>query len=172
MTTDLLNPTLDLVLERTVDIAPELVWAAWTTPEHLKQWFTPRPWTTVHCEIDLRPGGAFHTVMRSPEGQEFPGTSCYLEVVPGRRLVWTSALGAAYRPNPASGAPDGELLFTAFITLEPHGRGTRYTARVLHADPASRERHEAMGFHTGWGRALDQLVEYMTQSTKRQAASS
>ena len=49
---------------------------AWTTPEHLKKWFTPAPWTTVDCEIDLRPGGIFRTVMRSPEGQEFPNVGC------------------------------------------------------------------------------------------------
>ena len=66
------DPKLDLVLERVVDVPPNLVWAVWTTPEYVKQWFTPAPWRTVDCEIDLRPGGVFRTVMRSPEGQEFP----------------------------------------------------------------------------------------------------
>jgi uncharacterized protein YndB with AHSA1/START domain len=66
------DPLLDLVLERVVDVPPELVWAAWTTPEHVTHWFTPAPWKTVTCEIDLRPGGMFRTVMRSPEGQDFP----------------------------------------------------------------------------------------------------
>ena len=56
------------------------------------QWFTPKPWETVHAEVDLRPGGKFHTVMRSPEGQEFPNTGCVLEVVPDRKFVWTGAL--------------------------------------------------------------------------------
>jgi uncharacterized protein YndB with AHSA1/START domain len=64
------DPRLDLILERVVDVAPELVWAAWTKPEHIKKWFTPAPWKTVDCEIDLRPGGIFRTVMRSPEGQD------------------------------------------------------------------------------------------------------
>jgi uncharacterized protein YndB with AHSA1/START domain len=75
------DPRLDLLLERVVDVPPELVWAAWTVPEHVKKWFTPAPWTTVDCEIDLRPGGIFRFVMRSPEGQEFPNVGCYLEVV-------------------------------------------------------------------------------------------
>jgi activator of Hsp90 ATPase-like protein len=75
------DPRLDLLLERVVDVPPELVWAAWTTPEHVKKWFTPAPWTTVDCEIDLRPGGIFRFVMRSPEGQEFPNVGCYLEIV-------------------------------------------------------------------------------------------
>jgi uncharacterized protein YndB with AHSA1/START domain len=65
--TDKLDAKLDLVLERIVDVPPKLVWAAWTTPEFLKQWFTPAPWETVDCEIDLRPGGVFRFVMRSPE---------------------------------------------------------------------------------------------------------
>ena len=153
------DPALDLVLERTIDVPPDLVWKAWTMPEHLKQWFCPRPWSTVDCTIDLRPGGAFHTVMRSPEGEEFPSTGCYLEVVPERRLVFTSALGPGYRPAAGHATEEGELMFTAYIILEPHGRGTRYTARVLHGDAPSRERHEAMGFHNGWSAALDQLVE-------------
>jgi uncharacterized protein YndB with AHSA1/START domain len=62
------DPQLDLIFERIVDVAPALVWAAWTTPEHLKHWFTPAPWKTIDCEIDLRPGGLFRTVMCSPEG--------------------------------------------------------------------------------------------------------
>lgn len=66
------DPDLDLVLEREIEVSPELVWTCWTTPEHIKQFFTPRPWKTVHCEIDLRPGGRFHTVMESPEGKQFP----------------------------------------------------------------------------------------------------
>jgi uncharacterized protein YndB with AHSA1/START domain len=44
------------------------------------------------------------------------------------------------------------------ILLEPHGEGTRYTAIAMHRDEGSRERHEAMGFHGGWGTALEQLI--------------
>ena len=51
------NPKLDLILERVVDVPRELVWKAWTTPEYLIKWFTPEPWKTVDCELDLRPGG-------------------------------------------------------------------------------------------------------------------
>ena len=61
------DPELDLVLKRVVDISPELVWIAWTTPDHLKKWSTPAPWQTMDCEIDLRSGGAFRTVMRPPD---------------------------------------------------------------------------------------------------------
>ncbi len=145
------DPALDLVLERVVDVPRRLVWAAWTTPELVKQWFAPKPWTTTHCEIDLRPGGHFKTTMRSPEGEEFPNTGCYLEVVPEERLVFTDALLPGYRPAP-------EPFFTGVITLETVGAGTRYVARAIHRDPDTRERHAQMGFSDGWGIALDQLV--------------
>ena len=85
------DPRLDLTLERVVDVPPELVWAAWTVPAHVKKWFTPAPWQTVACEIYLRPGGIFRTVMRSPEGQDITNIGCFLEIVPNRKLVWTVA---------------------------------------------------------------------------------
>ncbi len=153
------DPRLDLVLERTIDVPRERVWEAWTTPEHLKKWFTPAPWQTVDCEIDLRPGGAFRTVMRSPEGQEYPNVGCYLEVVPNEKLVWTNVLTPGYRPAGVPAACPGEAFaFTAVITLASQGNSTRYTALVIHGDEDSRRRHEQMGFHDGWGAALDQLV--------------
>lgn len=153
------DPTLDLVLERVVDVPRELVWAAWTTPEQLMQWFTPAPWTTVACELDLRPGGVFRTVMRSPEGEEFDNAGCVLEVVPHERFVWTGALAPGYRPRSRAEQAALPFLFTAVITLEPHGTsGTRYTALAIHADEADRATHDGMGFHQGWGAAFDQLV--------------
>ena len=153
-----IDPKLDLVLERTVDVKPEQVWAAWTRPEHLKHWFTPAPWKTVEVEIDLRPGGMFRTVMQSPEGQDFPGLGCVLDVVENRRLVWTSALEPSFRPSPK--ASDEEMFFTAIVSIEPEGDGTKYTAMAIHRSPEDRKKHEDMGFHEGWGKALDQLVEY------------
>lgn len=150
------DPALDLSFDRIVDVSPELIWKAWTTPDLIKRWFTPAPWTTIACEIDLRPGGKFQTMMRSPEGMEFPNLGCYLEVIENRRLVWTSALGPGYRPVAA--AP-GLLAITAMIALEPHGNGTKYSAFAIHSNPEDKARHEAMGFREGWGKALDQLVE-------------
>jgi len=147
------DPKLDLVLERVVDVPRELVWKAWTQPEHLKVWFCPAPWSVSDCEIDLRPGGVFSTVMRSPEGQAFPHFGCYLEVVPNERLVWTDALLPGYRPSE-------KPFFTAIIVLESKGSCTRYTATAIHRDEAGRKRHEEMGFHAGWGTALEQLVAH------------
>jgi len=158
------DSNLDLVLERVVDVPCELVWEAWTKPEHIKEWFTPAPWKTVDCEIDLRPGGAFKTVMQSPEGQRFPNEGCFLEIVPNSKLVWTSSLLANYRPANLTAKPGHEceeLAMTAIILLEPHGKKTKYTAIALHGDSETRKRHADMGFKDGWGKALDQLVEHM-----------
>ena len=79
------------------------------------------------------------------------GAGCILEVVPGRRLVWTDLLGPGYRPAPDS------FGMTAIILLEPEGDGTLYRAIALHRTPDQRKQHEDMGFHQGWGTAADQL---------------
>ena len=151
----IIDPKLDLVLERHAAFAPELIWKAWTKPEHVAKWFAPRPWTTAECQIDLRPGGQFRFVMRSPEGQLYPNVGCYLEVIPNERLVWTDALLPGYRPSL-------EPFFTAIVTLAPDGKGgTNYTAIALHRDEENRKKHEAMGFQEGWGQVYEQLIEFI-----------
>lgn len=151
---------LDLEITRVVDAPRALMWEAWTKPEHIKRWFTPAPWTTPDCRIDLRPGGEFYTLMRGPDGAEHSNHGCYLEVVPQERLVFTDTLLAGWRPAaiPYPHGPCG-LCFTAIITFEDLGGGTKYTARALHKDDADREKHEEMGFNQGWNAATDQLVE-------------
>lgn len=153
------DENLDLVLERTVSIPPEQIWKAWTQPEYLKEWFCPKPWRVSKCEMDLRPGGVFATTMLSPEGEEFPGAGCFLELIENRRLVWTSALLPGYRPVPTPQNPS-EMTFTAVITMEPlPGGQTHYRSVALHKSIEDRIAHEKMGFHEGWGAAFDQLVE-------------
>lgn len=156
MTSSVINidPERDLVLKREIDVPVELVWKAWTTPEHLREWFVPKPWTIASCELDLRPGGKFHTVMRSPDGQEYPNSGCYLEVTPNERLIFTDTLLAGYRPAP-------NPFFTAVLELARNGSGTRYTAIAIHGDDAAKKKHEEMGFHDGWGTVVDQMVEYI-----------
>lgn len=156
------DPALDLVLTRTTDVPVELVWKAWTTPELLKQWFTPKPWVTAECELDAQPGGRFYTLMRSPEGQEFPGEGCVLEVTPNERFVWTSAMLPGYRPKVGGGDPmEAGFHFTAVIELTRTAAGTEYRVTLIHPDPEAKNKHEAMGFESGWSSAFDQLVELM-----------
>ena len=150
--TEPFDPKLDLKLERTLDISPDLVWEAWTTPKHLENFFTPKPWRTPDCRIDLRPGGEFFAKMHGPNGEEFGTPGCYLEVEPKRKLVWTDALLPGYRPAP-------EPFMTAMLLIEPDGKGTKYTAIAYHNSEAAREKHEQMGFHEGWGQCATQLEE-------------
>ena len=143
----------ELVITRIINAPREKLYRAWTEPALLKQWFTPRPWTTPVVENDVRPGGASLIVMRGPDGNEFPNRGVYLEVVPNERLVFTDAYVKAWEPSE-------KPFMTGILTFEDAGDGkTKYTARVLHWTVADRESHEKMGFHAGWGRATDQLEE-------------
>ncbi|MDR3497046.1 MAG: SRPBCC family protein [Ancalomicrobiaceae bacterium] len=163
-----LDPSLDLVLDRVVDVSPRLVWAAWTRPDLLMQWFCPRPWKLVDCRLDLRPGGDFSTVMQGPDGQSFAMTGCYLELVENERLVFTDAMKPGFRPILPSREPGAvklgvmaPLMFTAIVQFIPEGTGTRYYVTAVHGNAAIRQKHAEMGFDHGWAAALDQLVELM-----------
>lgn len=140
----------ELVLSRLIDAPREKVYRAWTDAEILKQWFAPKPWSTPHAELDVRPGGANLVVMSDPDGNEFPNHGVYLEVVPNRKLVITDAYSAAWEPSE-------KPFFTAVLTFEDEGGKTRYTARALHWTVEDKEAHEKMGFHEGWGQCADQL---------------
>jgi uncharacterized protein YndB with AHSA1/START domain len=140
----------DLVLTRLIDAPRVALYRCWTEPELIKQWFTPRPWTTPVVEMDVRPGGASHMLFRGPEGQEFPNDGVFLEVVPNEKLVFTDAYTKDWKPS-------AKPFMTAVIKFADEAGQTRYTARVHHWTAEDKKRHEDMGFHEGWGKAADQL---------------
>jgi len=94
--------------------------------------------------------------MRGPAGEEADNVGCWLEVIPDERLVFTGLMAPGFRPV---NLPPEVPVFTCILTFTAHGQGTTYRAHVMHRDPAAKAAHEAMGFHHGWGAALDQLVE-------------
>lgn len=143
----------ELVLTRILNAPRENLFRCWTEPELMKQWFAPKPWTTPHAEVDLRPGGSSLVVMRSPEGQDFPNPGVYLEVVKNEKIVATDAYTKAWEPSQRP-------FMTLVLTFEDAGPGkTKYTARALHWSEETRKQHEDMGFHTGWGICTDQLEQ-------------
>lgn len=146
----------ELILTRLIDAPREKLFRAWTEPALLTQWFCPRPWSVARAETDVRPGGASLIVMRSPEGKEFPNRGVYLEVVANERLVFTDAYVSAWEPSE-------KPFMTVILTFEDVDGGTRYTARVRHWSAADRATHEQMGFHEGWAKATDQLVELVAR---------
>ncbi len=144
---------LDLEISRFLAAPRARVWQAWTDPAILRQWWCPRPWTTEVRAFDLWPGGDFHTFMSGPDGGTSDNPGCFLEIVPGERLVFTSMLTGGWRPaTPWLG-------MTAIFTFADEGNGTRYVARCLHKDMADSRKHEEMGFFEGWGTCVTQLEE-------------
>jgi len=152
-----INPKLDLVLERFIDAPKHLVWEALTKPEHLKEWYMPKPWGAVaNCELDVRPGGIFSIDIATAQGQAFPNVGCSLEVIPMERLSWTSMLFPGYRP-----AVFDDIPITAIVTMETVGSGTRYVFTALHRDEADFENNKASGWQQGTEIALDQFVAHV-----------
>lgn len=154
---------LDLVLERTLDAPRDLVWKAWTDPQHLKRWFAPKPYEISEVEMELRPGGIFRIRMVGPDGFDtgHGNAGCMLEVVDGEKLAWTSALGPGYRPAELASEGCESFPMTAIVTFEDTGDGrTRYRAVALHKNAADRDTHEKMGFHEGWGTVAGQLEDF------------
>jgi uncharacterized protein YndB with AHSA1/START domain len=141
----------DLVLTRLIDVPREKLYRCWTDAELLRQWFAPKPYTTPHATLAVRPGGANAITMRSPDGQDMPNHGVYLEVVPNRKLVFTDAYIEAW-------VPAAKPFMTVILTFEEEGSKTRYTARVRHWTKEDRDAHEKMGFHEGWGLCADQLA--------------
>lgn len=143
----------ELSISRLLNVPRSAVWQAWSDPKELVKWWCPRPWTTELRGFDLRPGGTFHTFMRGPDGDTSDNPGVFLEILPQERIVFTSSLVEGWCPATPW------LAMTAIIFMEDEGKGTRYTARVLHKDAEDQRKHEEMGFHEGWGICIEQLGE-------------
>lgn len=152
-----MNPTPEpaaaheLVLSRLIAAPRDKLFRCWTEPGLIVQWFTPPPWKTIGAEIDLRAGGSSLITMQGPDGTTVPNRGVYLEVVPGRRLVFTDAYTSAW-------VPSAKPFFTAVLSFDDEAGQTRYTARARHWSAEDCAAHEKMGFHQGWGIATDQLA--------------
>lgn len=150
-----------LTLHRILKVPRQLVWDCWTSPEHLKNWFVPRPHTIEKVEMDVMPGGRFNTLMKV-DGNLYPNDGSIIAVTPGERVVFTDMLLAGWQPVAEPG-----LGFTAELILKDHPDGTDYTAIARHRTTDSAAAHEAMGFQDGWGTVAGQLEEYIQTTLLR-----
>lgn len=141
----------ELVLDRVLDAPRDKLWRCWTDASLFEKWFCPKPWYVSDAVVELRPGGQFSTVMHGPDGEKFPNMGVCLEVIEGRKLVFTDAFAPGWQPS-------GRPFMVAEVTFEDAGEGrTRYVARARHWTDEARQEHEAMGFHEGWDAVADQL---------------
>ena len=149
-----MNPDLDLTIDRVIRAPRAAVWTAWTDPERLRRWWLPAPHLCRVERLDVRPGGGLVTSM-SDDGTAYGPhmDACFLVVDELERIVFTNAIDSGWRP--AAPAP---VSMTAEVTLADHPDGTDYRVVVRHGDPASRSRHEELGFHEGWGAVTAQLA--------------
>jgi uncharacterized protein YndB with AHSA1/START domain len=141
----------ELTISRTLDAPVDLVFRMWTDGEHLRNWCCPTGMTIPFSEGDIRPGGAFRSCMRAPDGAEYWLRGTYREIVPNERLVFTHAW------LDEAGNPKHETVVT--VTFAESGDGS--TRLTLHQSffltGASRDGHR-----DGWNETFDNLAEYLS----------
>lgn len=148
----------DLVIIRIFDASCELVWKAWTDPEHVKRWWGPKDFTAPFCKIDFRVGGVFLFCMRTPDGKDYWNTGVYREIVPLKRIAMTNSF-ADEKGNVVPATHYGmsediplETLIT--VTFEEHDGKTKMTLR--HVGIPTDIMSDA---NAGWNGTFDKLAE-------------
>ncbi|MEO8479052.1 MAG: SRPBCC family protein [Gemmatimonadota bacterium] len=136
---------LELVVTRTFNGPAHAVFEAWTNPDLLMRWWTPKSFgiTFVSCELDVRTGGSYRLVLShpaAPEPMAFFGK--YIDVVPNERIVWTN--------EESEGGP------ITTVTFEEHDGTTRLVMTELYPSKESLDEAMASG-STGTGAAAEQF---------------
>jgi uncharacterized protein YndB with AHSA1/START domain len=141
----------ELVITRVFDAPRDLVWRAWTEPERIKQWSAPKGFTIPVAEGELRPGGAWKSCMRKPDGTDLWLAGVYREIDEPRRLVFTHAWLDEH------GDPGPETLVT--VTFVERGGKTEMTFRQSGFESTeSRDGHAG-----GWNECFDRLDELLAR---------
>jgi uncharacterized protein YndB with AHSA1/START domain len=140
----------ELVTIRAFDAPRELVWEAWTSPEHLPRWLLgPEGWTMPVCESDLRVGGAWRFVWREADGTELGMSGEYREITPPERLVSTQSWGGDWP----------ETLNT--LVFEEDGDRTVVTQTIAYPSQEARDAAIATGMQRGMDAGFDRLDKYL-----------
>lgn len=144
----------EIVISRVVDAPRELVWQAWTEPQHVAHWWGPRGFSTTIKKMDFRIGGVWEHVMRGPDGVNYPNKSTFKDIVPLERIVYSHGGGKEGGPG---------ATFTATWTFETVESGkTKLTGRMVFptaeaCDFVARE----FGAVEGGKQTLERLCEYL-----------
>lgn len=149
---DLAKRTLSL--KRTFDAPIELVWEAWTQPEHVAQWWGPKGMVLTVVEHDFKVGGKWKYVMPMPNGEEFISEGQYSEIVNFQKIITS----ANFRPM-----TEGVEIRALF---EKSGNKTHFTFSVIHPTEEYKRQQEQMGFYNGWGSAFDRLETFFAALNK------
>ena len=140
----------EILIEHVFDAPRELVWKAWTDPEHVAKWWGPHGMTTRVDELDLRPGGRWRYVMMAPDGSEYPQKGVFREIVPPETIVTSAEFEVG-----AEG-PHKVILTYRFDDL---GDKTKLTMRSGMYLPMGEQ--EQMGVIEGWNSNFDSLDDYL-----------
>jgi uncharacterized protein YndB with AHSA1/START domain len=140
---------LEIAMTREFDAPRHLVFDAMTRPEHVRRWFGCDAFTLPICEIDLRAGGAYRFVMRSPDGSESTLQGVYREIVRPERVVFVERI---LMP----GFTSDEYQVTS--TFDEISSRTRLTTTILHNSKANRDGHLNSGIEKGVAPAYDRLA--------------
>ena len=128
-----------IVMTRTFDAPRDMVWTAFTKPEHVSRWYGGHGFSSPVCEMDVRPGGVWRHTMRTPDGTDYAMEFVFVEVVRPERLVWKP------RHHPAP-APAGQLNVVQTVTLVESGGQTRWTLVSTFDSVADRDLAMSRGF--------------------------
>jgi uncharacterized protein YndB with AHSA1/START domain len=150
------QPTV--VMKRIFDAPRHLVYEAMTNPAYLSQWYGPHGFSVVSAHSDLRPGGAYRIVQRSPQGHEFGFRGVNKEVVPPSRLVYTWI----FEP-----LPDKEALVTALFE-EREGK-THFTNTLAFQTLADRDGYLSSGAQEGATASMDRLDQVILALASQQS---
>jgi uncharacterized protein YndB with AHSA1/START domain len=144
----------EVVFTRAFEAPRELVFEAWTNPEHVRHWWGLRESTMLLCEADVRPGGSWRYVTTAEDGAEVPFTGVYQEVTPPERLVYTEM----YDVEPFnSGDPAVNT-----VTFTPEEGGTLVTVTTVYPSKEVRDFALSSGMEAGAAESYDRLAEHLT----------
>jgi uncharacterized protein YndB with AHSA1/START domain len=141
----------EVVFTRVFNAPRRLVFEAWTNPKHITRWMLgPEGWTMPVCEIDLRPGGAWHFVWRRANGTQMEMRGVYREVVPPERLVSTESWGG-----------DWPETVNTLLLVEENGK-TTMTQTILYPSKEARDAATKTGMKDGAEQSYDRLEAHLS----------